>query len=149
MKLFKIFVIFMLFGFIFSSYASAKSEINTGFFNNVAMGKYDPVAYFILKKPVKGKDNYKTIYKKASWYFMSKENLNLFLAHPEKYAPKYGGYCAWAVAQGDTAKGNPKNWTVYKNKLHLNYNDSIQNKWLKKIDEFIVKADKNWPGVIQ
>ncbi len=149
MQLIRITLLFMLFGFVFSSHLYAKSEINTGFFSNAAIEKYDAVAYFTLKKPVKGNDQYKTSYKEASWYFMNKENLDLFIANPEKYAPKYGGYCAWAVAQGDTANGNPKNWTVYKNKLYLNYNDSIQNKWLKKIDEFIIKADKKWPGVIQ
>ncbi len=149
MKVYKLITIFILSGFIFPLVVIAKSEINTGLFNKIAMEKYDPVAYFILKKPVKGNDKFKTVYKKAKWFFMSKENLNLFLKNPEKYAPKYGGYCAWAVAQGNTAKGNPKNWTIYKNNLYLNYNDAIETKWLKQIDDFIVKADKNWPGVIQ
>jgi len=80
---------------------------------------------------------------------MNKDHLDLFTKNPEQYAPQYGGYCAWAAAQGDIAYGDPENWNVYKNKLYLNYNDKIQDKWFQNIDEFIIRADKNWPGVLK
>lgn len=87
-------------------------------------------------------------YKGAKWYFSTAENLEKFKSNSDKFAPQYGGYCAWAVAQGNTAEGNPNHWTVYNDKLYLNYDETIQNKWLNKIEHFVSDADKNWPHVL-
>ena len=141
----------MLFVALFSFYSNgiAESEIYTSFFSSSAVGGYDTVAFFTDKKPVKGLDEYSTSYKGAKWYFSSQKNLEMFAANPEKYAPQYGGYCAWAVAEGDTAKGDPLHWSLYNGKLYLNYNKTIKNRWLNNVDEFITRADANWPKVIE
>lgn len=125
-----------------------KSEIYTTFFSNTAIGGYDTVAYFLEKKPVKGNLKYKTKYKGADWHFSSSANLKKFKANPTKYAPQYGAYCAWAVAKNKTAKGDPLQWTVFENKLYLNYDKRIQDKWLVDKKGFIKKADKNFPNVL-
>ena len=135
--------------FVLSINLLAKEQIYTSFLSSAAAGGYDVVAYFRDGKPVKGIDQYKLEYKGADWYFSSKENLEAFEKSPESYAPQYGGYCAWAVAQGSTAKGDPLIWTIHNGKLYLNYNQDIQNKWLKDIDHLITEGDKNWPAVIQ
>ena len=119
--------------------------IQTTLFGNVAVDGYDSVAYFTQKKAVKGKKSFSLTYKDVNWHFSSLENLNAFKANPARFTPQYGGYCAWAISQGYKADGNPMNWTVHNDKLYLNYNDEIQNKWLKKVDLFISKADENWP----
>ena len=67
----------------------------------------------------------------------------------KKYAPKYGGYCAWAVAQGDTVGIDPDSWKIVDGKLYLNYNQEIQAKWEEDIPGNIEKADRNWPGVVE
>ena len=82
------------------------------------------------------------------WLFSSAENLAAFEADPDAYAPQYGGYCAWAVSQDYTARGNPKNWTIVDNKLYLNYSNKIQARWEKDIPGFIALADGNWPSVL-
>lgn len=129
--------------------AFAKSaDIYTGYFSSLAVGGYDPVAYFKAGKPVEGKAQFTTEYKGATWRFSSEENLNAFKADPAAYAPQYGGYCAWAVSQGYTASGDPNVWAIVNNKLYLNYDKSVQAKWEKDIPGFIAKADKNWPGVL-
>ena len=129
--------------------AFAKSaDIYTGYFSSLAVGGYDPVAYFKVGKPVEGKAQFTTEYKGATWRFSSEENLNAFKADPAAYAPQYGGYCAWAVSQGYTASGDPNVWAIVNNKLYLNYDKSVQAKWEKDIPGFIAKADKNWPGVL-
>jgi YHS domain-containing protein len=133
----------------FHSIGIAESEIYTSFFSNSAVGGHDTVAYFSDQKPVKGLDEYRTTYKGAKWYFSSQKNLEMFTANPEKYAPQYGGYCAWAVAEGDTAKGDPLHWTLHDDKLYLNYDETIKNRWLKNVDDFITRADANWPKVIE
>jgi YHS domain-containing protein len=129
--------------------ALAADEINTSFFGNKAVDGYDTVAYFTEGKPVEGKKAYTHKWKDANWRFASQENLELFKADPEKYAPQYGGYCAWAVAQGSTADADPELWKIVDGKLYLNFNQDIQDKWEADIPGFIEKADKNWPGVLK
>jgi hypothetical protein len=70
------------------------------------------------------------------------------MAAPERYAPQYGGYCAWAVAQGSTASGDPQYWKIVNDKLYLNYDAQVQKKWETNIPVFIQQADKNWPTVL-
>jgi YHS domain-containing protein len=142
------FILLFSFSLITSTTIWAKSLIYTSFFSSSAISGYDPVAYFTQRKPVKGNKQFVFNYKGAKWYFSSDENLKKFKAKPDKFSPQYGGYCAWAVAQGYTAEGNPNNWTIYKDKLYLNYDDAIQNKWLNKIEQFVKDADKNWPQVL-
>ena len=127
--------------------ASAASPVNTTFFGKVAIEGYDPVAYFQVDHAVAGKKKYAHEWQGAKWLFSSAENRDLFAANPEKYAPQYGGYCAYAVAQNSTAGIDPDQFTIVGDKLYLNYNAKIQKKWLEKRDSFIVQADKNWPGV--
>ena len=126
----------------------AESAIYTAFFSDLALSGYDTVAYFREGKPVKGRDDFTTKYKGAVWQFKDQSNLDAFLLAPESYAPQYGGYCAWAVAQGDTAKGDPLQWNITDGKLYLNYNEEIRVKWLKDKDALIDTADQNWPNVL-
>jgi YHS domain-containing protein len=130
--------------------APAKSpEIFTGLVKGVAVGGYDPVAYFTERKPVSGKADITFSWKGATWRFVSAQNRDAFKADPEKYAPQYGGYCAFAVSQGATAKGDPKVWTVVDGKLYLNLSASVQKTWEKDVPGYIKSADKNWPDVLK
>ena len=70
-----------------------------------------------------------------------------FAAMPEKYAPQYGGYCAWAVSQGYTADIDPAAWRIVDDKLYLNYSKGVQATWSEDIPGNISKGDKNWPGI--
>ena len=99
--------------------AQAKStEIYTGWLSSSAVGGYDPVAYFTEGKPVAGNSGITHQWKGATWRFASEKNRDLFKAEPAKYAPQYGGYCAWAVSQGYTAKGDPNHWKIVDGKLY-------------------------------
>lgn len=134
---------------VFTASAFAKDPIYTGIFSNRALDGYDTVAYFTQGKPVEGSSKFKLSYKGADWYFSNQQNLDKFKAEPEKFAPQFGGYCAWAVAEkNDFAPGDPEQWNVVDGKLYLNYNKSIKNKWLKDVPGFIARANKNWPGLI-
>lgn len=124
--------------------ANAEPPIYTGVFSNTALQGYDPVAYFTEGKPVKGSKNFTTEYKGATFQFASAANRDAFLADPAMYAPQYGGYCAWAMADGKYAKGDADHWKIVDGKLYLNYNGSIQKKWSADIPGFIDKADAHW-----
>ncbi|MEM8627746.1 MAG: YHS domain-containing (seleno)protein [Pseudomonadota bacterium] len=113
----------------------------------VAVGGYDPVAYFTEGKARQGKADVTLKHEGVTFRFASTENRDTFKADPAKYIPQYGGHCAWAAAQGYAAKGDPRNWDVRGGKLYLNYNADIQSRWLKNPDGFISQADKKWPEV--
>jgi YHS domain-containing protein len=129
--------------------AQARSpEIYSGILSSTAVGGYDPVAYFKEGKPVAGKSDITWTWKGASWRFASAENREAFRQKPEAYAPAYGGYCAWAVSQGYTAKGDPKYWKIVDGRLYLNYNAGVQKNWEKDIPGHLSRADRNWPKVL-
>lgn len=128
---------------------AARPEIYTARFSNLAVEGYDVVAYFTEGKPVKGDKAFRATHQGAEWLFSSAENLAAFREDPEKYAPQYGGYCAWAVSQNYTARGNPKNWRIVDGRLFLNYNDEIQKRWESDIPGFVAAADANWPAVLE
>lgn len=136
------------FGLASEPVAAKEDPIYTGTFSNTAVGGFDPVAYFTDGKPVEGKKEFSTKWMGADWRFASAENLAKFQAAPEKYAPQYGGYCAWAVSQGYTASGDPKYWAVVDGKLYLNYDAKVQKTWDADRPGFIARADGNWPKVL-
>ncbi|MGB5324031.1 MAG: YHS domain-containing (seleno)protein [Pseudomonadales bacterium] len=123
--------------------------MNTTLFGNLAIEGYDPVAYFQLDQAVKGAQKFEYQWQGATWRFSSEQNRSLFEANPGYYAPQYGGYCAYAVAQNKTAGIDPEQFTIENDKLYLNYNAKIRKKWLENRAMFIEQADSNWPNVIE
>ena len=110
-----------------------------------AIHGYDPVAYFTESKAVKGDRKFTYAWNTATWYFASQQNLDAFKANPEKFAPQYGGYCAFGLADGHKAPTDPEAWMIVNNKLYFNYNKNVQQLWKKKPQEYIDTADKKWP----
>lgn len=125
-----------------------QDEIYTSWRNNFAVDGYDVVSFY-LGRPVRGKSQYVTSWNGALWKFSSQANLDRFVKSPEEYAPAYGGYCAWAVAKGKLARGKAKHWTLKDGKLYLNFNKKIKQRWLRQADNFIDKADQNWPDILE
>ena len=113
-----------------------------------AIKGYDPVAYFAENKPVRGLPAYQAEYKGSTFRFASQANRDAFNADPARYAPQYGGFCAYGTASGYKAAVDPTAFTVVDGKLYLNYNADVQKRWTKDIPGFISKADKNWPEVV-
>jgi YHS domain-containing protein len=126
--------------------AAAKAPVFSR--NGAAINGYDPVAYFDQSAPVKGLAENAADWNGATWLFSSAQNKDRFVADPQAFAPQYGGYCAYAVAKGSTAKTEPEAWTVFEGKLYLNYSLGVRKIWRKDIPGYIAKADANWPGVL-
>ena len=126
------------------SYAQASQVFKT---DNGAIGGFDPVAYFKEGKPVVGLKENAVEWNGANWYFSSKENKESFEKNPERYAPQYGGYCAFGTAEGHKAPTQPDAWSIVDNKLYLNYNKKVQSDWKKDQTGYIKMADINWPAV--
>ncbi|MGI9512422.1 MAG: YHS domain-containing (seleno)protein [Anderseniella sp.] len=117
--------------------------------SGTAIDGTDPISYFTEGRPVAGDANITHEWNGAKWRFTSAENRDRFAAAPEKYAPQYGGYCAWAVSQGYTASTDPDSWSIVDGKLYLNYSKSVQKNWEKDVPGHITSADKNWPKVLK
>ena len=114
-----------------------------------ALDGHDPVAYFTEGAPREGSAEFVHEWQGAQWRFASAENLARFRAQPERYAPQFGGYCAWAVAHAYTAKVDPAAWHIEDGKLYLNFNAETREAWLANKAAFIRDAAANWPAVIR
>ncbi|QHT69740.1 YHS domain-containing protein [Rhodocytophaga rosea] len=114
-----------------------------------AINGYDAVAYFTEGKPVEGKKEYSHTWKGAEWYFSNQQNLKVFESNPEKFAPQYGGYCAYGMSRGYKATTEPDAWTIVDNKLYLNYNTEVRSMWKQKQEEYIKIANSYWPKVLK
>ncbi|REJ80016.1 MAG: YHS domain-containing protein [Acidobacteria bacterium] len=139
----------LLLGGFASAAVAGEEPVNTTLLGNLALDGYDPVAYFTTGEPTRGERRHTLEWNGAKWRFASAENLSSFEAAPERYAPQYGGYCAWAVSQGYTADADPEAWKIVDGKLYLNYNREIQQKWEADHGALIEKADANWPAVLE
>lgn len=126
----------------------AEKPVNTTF-TGVAIKGYDPVAYFTAGKPAKGSPDFAYEWNGAEWRFASAANRDLFKADPVKYAPQYGGYCAWAVSRGYTAGIDPEAWKIVNDRLYLNYSPKVQSQWSEDIPGNIAKAGENWPKILK
>lgn len=135
------------FTFLVSSFLSFAQKSPVYVKSGYAIGGYDPVAYFTMHKPVKGSGTITYQWQGANWCFSSEENMKSFKSSPEKYAPQYGGYCAYGLADGHKATTEADAWTISGGKLYLNYNKDIQSSWLKDKDSYIKKADTKWPDL--
>lgn len=112
-----------------------------------ALNGYDPVAYFTEGRPVRGESAYAVQWQGATWHFANAQHRDAFRADPERYAPQYGGYCAYGMSRGYKAPTEADAWTILDGKLYLNYNQKVRTEWDKDRGGYIRKADENWPQV--
>ena len=113
--------------------------------SDVAIKGYDTVAYFKDGKALKGSESFTFPWHGMTWHFSSKENRDLFAGSPEKYAPQYDGWCAWAMTESRLAVTDPEVWTIINGKLYLNCSKEAYEKWSRDIPGNIKKADSIWP----
>lgn len=113
-----------------------------------AIRGYDPVAYFTEGRPVEGKSAHRLEWMGATWSFASAGNRAAFEADPHRYAPRYGGYCAWAVSRGYTASIVPEAWRIVDGALYLNYSLSVRAQWEKDVPGNVARADVHWPRLL-
>lgn len=128
------------------------NTLKTGLFGgrtDTAINGYDTVAYFTVGKPVKGLDSLATEWMGAKWKFSTQAHLDLFKADPLKYAPQYGGYCAYGVSQGYLVKVEPDQFTVRDGKLYLNYDADVQAKWSRDIPGYVKAADSRFASLLK
>jgi YHS domain-containing protein len=130
--------------FIFLIFYSFQTTIALAAEPEIAIKKYDPVAYFTESRAVRGTDEYTFSYHDMIWYFSSQKNRDLFAADPQVYAPQYDGYCAWAMTESRLAVTDPEVWKIVDDKLYLNCSRAAFEKWARDIPAHIKMADRIW-----
>ena len=130
----------------FAGPAAAGGPVNKTLFGNAIDG-YDPVAYHTLGEPVEGSGDFEHEWMGATWRFANAEHRDLFAADPGKYAPAYGGYCAYGVSKGYKPGIDPNAWDIVDGRLYLNLNLDIQARWHEDVPGYIALADEVWPTI--
>jgi YHS domain-containing protein len=134
--------------FAASSAFAGKAAILTDLVDGTGAGGYDVVAYQTENAAKLGDAAILADFEGVNYRFVNEANRAMFTADPAKYVPAYGGYCAYAVSQGYTAKIDPEAFTVVEGKLYLNYSRAVQSKWQQDSSGYIASADANWPKVL-
>lgn len=142
--------------FVFTSLSAQTAEVRVKQFNiekGIALQEYDPVAYFTVKKALKGRKEFAHTHQGVTYYFSSQDNKYLFMKNPANYEPQYGGWCAYAMGDsGDKVEIDPKTFKITEGKLYLFYNFYFTNtltSWNKEEQVLKGKADKNWSKIIK
>lgn len=112
-----------------------------------AIRGYDPVAYHLEKKPVLGKAEFKVEWNGAEWRFASAANRDAFKLDPARYAPAFGGYCAFGASRGYKVSTDPDAFAIEGGKLYLNYSLPVQVTWNTDRPGYIEKANTNWKSL--
>jgi YHS domain-containing protein len=127
--------------------AVADGTVNTGYFGGVAINGYDPVAYFLDNRAVRGSEKYAYEWLGSPWHFANEQHRELFKKDPVKYAPQYGGYCAAEVAGSGSVTVNidPEAFKIIDGKLYITYDKVHTNDFATHADDLVPKAEANWP----
>lgn len=131
--------------FAFPTSAQRRPMIEQSRTRGIGAAGYDVVAFFTDRRAVLGTAEFTHQAADVTWRFASAANRDRFAANPRDFIPQYGGYCAWAMAQGYTAPGDGQFWDVVDGKLYLNFNRSTHNQFRADVTNMIRRADANWP----
>ena len=127
---------------------AAEGLVNTDK-QGIAIHGYDPVAYFLGGKPLPGKAELAYRWSGATWLFSSADNRQTFIENPQRYAPQFGGFCAYAASYGQFADVDPQAWSIVNGKLYLNYSLRVRQIWRPRAAEFNGDAEQLWPTMTQ
>ena len=113
--------------------------------DGLAVRGTDVVAYFTEGRPRPGRSEFEHEWRGARWRFATAAHRDAFAADPARYAPAYGGFCAFAVSEGYTAPIDPAAWRIVEGRLFLNYDGGVQRRWERDMARRIARGDANWP----
>jgi hypothetical protein len=138
-----LFILALMVALSSAAFSEQLHRINKGS-DDVAILGYDPVAYFTEGRPVRGSPDYTHVWQNARWQFAKREHRDLFAVDPDRYAPRYGGFCSGGMALGWFVPIDPEAWVIVDDRLYLNYSKEGRDDFAKDPRPEIAKADKNW-----
>jgi YHS domain-containing protein len=114
----------------------------------LAINGVDPVAYFTDAAPLAGRPEHEYLYAGVVWRFCNEGNMAAFMANPDVYMPRFGGYDAVAIGRALALPGNPQLWAIAGDRLYLFYSEDARARFMAKPDEVISMADNKWPALV-
>lgn len=115
--------------------------------HGVILDGYDAVAFFTDHRPVKGDAAFQSTYDGATYYFASAAHKAAFDAAPAKYAPQFGGFCAFAASRGRTAPVAIDTFSIVDGRLLLQHDAKVAQLWNADVARNLARADKYWPRI--
>jgi hypothetical protein len=115
--------------------------------SGLAISGFDPVAYFTDAQALQGKGEFEQVVAGAAWRFRSAGNSAAFMADPDIYMPRFGGYDPVGVARGVAVAGNPRLWLISGERLYLFYSAATRDEFAGDGDRIATTADREWPSV--
>jgi YHS domain-containing protein len=117
--------------------------------SGLALRGFDTVAYFEQHSPCRGRREFSVEWRGAIWRFATEEHKEMFIAAPNRFAPQYGGFCAYTMADGVFVDGNPLYWQIVNGRLFVNCGAGVHRAWQSQKLERIRAADKAWQEIMQ
>lgn len=133
----------LLSGMLVSSISFAGVTTSTND-NGVILSGYDTVSYFTKGAPTEGFAGISAVYNDAIYHFTSVENRDTFNADPAKYAPQYGGFCAFGTSISQKIAVDPTKFEVIDGKLFVQSSAKALELFQPEKAKKIVTANANW-----
>jgi YHS domain-containing protein len=127
--------------------AATTELVATNHHNGLAIGGFDPVAYFVDGAAQPGKTAFEHVFAGAVWRFCNEGNQAAFAADPEVYMPRFGGYDPMGVARGVAVAGDPRLWLITDERLYLFYSREARDAFADDLQGVRAQADGRWPVV--
>ena len=127
--------------------AATTERVVVNRFSGLAIEGYDPVAYFADARPVVGLPEFEASQAGAVWRFHNEGNRASFVAHPDIYAPQFGGYDPIDLARGITIAGNPRFWLVSGERLYLFGREQTRDAFAAGPEPVLREATERWPAL--
>ena len=113
----------------------------------IALGGFDPVAYFVDADAVRGKGEFEHASAEVIWRFRNEGNRAAFAANPEVYMPRFGGYDPLAVSRGVGVAADPRLWLIVEGRLYLFFTPEARTAFGESPKDIIEAAERSWPAV--
>jgi hypothetical protein len=134
---------------ILAGQAATNERIVTNRSTGLAIGGFDPVAYFVDGQPVQGAERFEAWQAGVVWRFRNDDNRAFFLAHPEIYGPQFGGYDPIDVVRGVTVAGNPLLWFIADDRLFLFSREDSRDAFAAHPERYMQRAAARWQTLKQ
>jgi YHS domain-containing protein len=133
----------------FTALAATTERVVVNRYSGLAIEGFDPVAYFTDSRASQGVADFEAAEAGAVWRFRNEGNRASFIAHPEVYAPQFGGYDPIDLGRGVTYAGNPRFWLIAGQRLYLFGREENRDAFAAEPARFLKDATARWPALEQ
>lgn len=141
-------VVGLAIGSPFMARAATTERIVVNRHTGLAIAGFDPVAYFTDQQPRLGTAAFEASAEGVVWRFGNAGNRAFFLARPDVYAPRFGGYDPVDVARGVAVAGNPLIWMISGQRLYLFSREDNRAAFAARPGVYLAEAAHYWPRLL-